>query len=611
MKNIRAYLSLLVSLNIVGLFLFFFVFTPLVHAEGPWAALGLSGRSVGSVVVDPEDADVIYAGTDDGVYKSTDGGATWSASSPTGVVSRSVTMSAANHNVLYATSGNANIQKTTDGGSTWTDVTNNLAVASAILNLVADPTDANVVYVPLYGGCYGTWKTTNGGASWATSDGSCDDYTTAIAPSNHNVVYSGSTGSVPVFKTSDAGTSWSNPGNSGLTSYGSVRGIAIDPTDSNILYIGTEVSGIYKSTDGGANWNFLSNSPSVTVADTLATDPLRADTLYSKSGSGVSKSTDGGSTWTAISSGSNPSGVSSLNVYGNILYAGTTNGIYSYPLDAPPAVKINASPTNGSKTIGSPFSVNVTVNSTDAAFNAARATVTVSSNLTVNSISAPSSNSCDIHYTTNPTTSNPSFAGGIFGTSKTDCTVYTMVVTPNATGAGTITFTNGSVKSYSDNSEILTGVTNASFTLGNGPTPTPTGALDFTITNALETYHSAFNLSGTKENTITSIFVDGSDANSTYPSSTTWQNAVTLSMGDNNFTLYGSDGTNQTATQTVTVSRHTLGDINGDGNIDLVDASLFAVDWDKTADLTYILSDMNDDGNVDLTDLSILAKLEE
>lgn len=186
-----------------------------------------------------------------------------------------------------------------------------------------------------------------------------------------------------------------------------------------------------------------------------------------------------------------------------------------------------------------------------------------------------------------------------------------MTLTPTATGTGTITFTNGSVKSYSDNAEILDGVTNASFTLGDGPTPTPTATLDFAITNPLLTYKTNFDLTGTKLSSITSIFVNGSDDDSEYPSSTTWKVPVTLNLGDNNFTIYGSDGTNNTASQTVNVNRHTLGDINGDGNIDLIDASLFAVDWDKTEDLTYILSDMNDDGNVDLTDLSILAKLQD
>src|SRR4029079_2416631 len=110
-----------------------------------------------------------------------------------------------------------------------------------------------------------------------------------------------------------------------------------------------------------------------------------------------------------------------------------------------------------------------------------------------------------------------------------------------ATGTGTITFTDGSIKSYEDNSEILTGVTNASFTLADGPTPTPTPSLDFAITNVLLTYHSSFNLTGTKLAALTHIFVNGSDTDSTYPTSTTWQNTQTLSLGNNNFALYGSD----------------------------------------------------------------------
>lgn len=273
-------------------------------------------------------------------------------------------------------------------------------------------------------------------------------------------------------------------------------------------------------------------------------------------------------------------------------------------------VKLETSPAAGTKTVGSPFSVNVAVNSTNA-FNAARATVSTSSNLTINSISAPTSNSCNMQYTQTPTTSNPSFAGAIYGSSSTNCNIYTMVVTPNDTGTGTITFSNGSVKAYSDNSEIMTGVTNASFTLSDGPTPTPTPLLEFEVTSPYETYKENFTITGTKLSSITAMFLNGDDEDSVYPTSTSWEIPVTLSLGNNNFTLYGSDGTNQTATQNLIIDRHTLGDINGDGEIDLIDASLFAVDWDKTEDLTYILSDMNDDEVVDLTDLSILAKLQE
>jgi hypothetical protein len=126
-----------------------------------------------------------------------------------------------------------------------------------------------------------------------------------------------------------------------------------------------------------------------------------------------------------------------------------------------------------------------------------------------------------------------------------------------------------------------------------------------------DTYHSSFTLTGTKDSAITSVFVNGSATSSAYPTSTTWTASIGLSLGSNILTIYGSDGTNQTATQQTTVNLHTLGDINGDGVVDLTDASLFAVDWGKASNLTYNLSDMNDDGSVDLTDLSILAKLEQ
>jgi hypothetical protein len=128
-----------------------------------------------------------------------------------------------------------------------------------------------------------------------------------------------------------------------------------------------------------------------------------------------------------------------------------------------------------------------------------------------------------------------------------------------------------------------------------------------------DTYASEVTVTGTKDETITHIFVNGSETGVTYPTSTTWQATLSLpTLGTNSFVVYGSDDqNNQTASQTLTVKKHTLADINGDGVVNIVDASLFAVDWGKTSNLTYPLSDMDGNGSVDLTDFSILAKLEE
>lgn len=271
---------------------------------------------------------------------------------------------------------------------------------------------------------------------------------------------------------------------------------------------------------------------------------------------------------------------------------------------------IGAFSTSSTVTVGVPFSVDVVAQSGNDSFNALRSTVAISSNLTVTGLTNSTSNSCNMQYTQTPTTSNPSFAGGIFGSSSNQCTVYTLTLTPNATGSGTVAFTNASMKAYADNSEILSGVTNAEFTIAEAtPSPSPEFS-EFTISSVLPTYASAITLMGNKNASIVKIFVNESDLNSIYPTNTTWENTVGLVLGANVFNIYGENAEEvQTATQNITVNRHTLGDINGDGVVDLIDASLFAVDWDKTENLTYALSDMNDDQVVDLTDLSILAKL--
>lgn len=279
-----------------------------------------------------------------------------------------------------------------------------------------------------------------------------------------------------------------------------------------------------------------------------------------------------------------------------------------------PSARIVANPDNGTATAGTPFNIDIKVDGDGEPFNAAQANVSVSSNLNVIGITYPTANSCNFNYTKRPTKNDPSFAGAIYGGSSTGCTIYTLTIKPTATGTGTITFTDASVKAYSDSSEILTGVEGGSYTISAATaTPTPTTALaQLTATSALFTYMTDYTLKGNKDSAITQVFVNGSEAGSVYPTSTTWERPVTLSvLGENTLTIYGSDGTNQTATQNVIVKKHTLGDINGDGNVDIIDASLFAIDWGKTSNFSYILSDMTTppDGDVDLTDLSVLAKL--
>lgn len=299
---------------------------------------------------------------------------------------------------------------------------------------------------------------------------------------------------------------------------------------------------------------------------------------------------------------------------------------------------ITAIPSTGSYAVGQQFVVNVGIDGGGQPFNAAQAKLTVSSNLTIQSLSvvSPSSGGCNFTFINNqqtPTLSSPSFAGAILNGSSSSCVVYSMVVQANAAGIGTITITNGSVKSYVNSSEILASVQSGTYTIGSTltpttsaptptlvptATPTPTPIVPSPTTQPLAsptfdaqpsaTYNSSVTLTGTVASGLT-LYINNSTTGITYPTTTTWQYSTTLSLGTNAFTAYTKDSSgNMSSSTTLTMSLHKLGDINGDGVIDLTDLSMFATDWGNTGILNYALSDMNGDGIIDLTDFSILAK---
>jgi photosystem II stability/assembly factor-like uncharacterized protein len=140
-----------------------------------------------------------------------------------------------------------------------------------------------------------------------------------------------------LFKSTDAGASWSE-----LTS-GSVHAVAIDPQNSSTLFVSTN-AGMSKSTDGGASWSALNSGLPMTTmyvmnsapfypVSTLAIDPQNPSTIYAGTGaSGVFQTTDGGANWYAVNSGLTTLSVSTLAIdpqNTNTVYAGTAGGIFA------------------------------------------------------------------------------------------------------------------------------------------------------------------------------------------------------------------------------------------------------------------------------------------
>jgi hypothetical protein len=141
----------------------------------------------------------------------------------------------------------------------------------------------------------------------------------AIDPQESNTLYV-SARTFGLFRTTDAGESWSR-----ISVTGSVEKLVIDPHDPAKIYAATS-SGIARSSDRGTSWR---TSPELGSVRTLAIDPTTPTTLYGSTDEGVFKSVDQGEHW--IASGMEGTAVFSLvidNQDTSTIYAATGNGAF-------------------------------------------------------------------------------------------------------------------------------------------------------------------------------------------------------------------------------------------------------------------------------------------
>ena len=259
---------------------------------GPFRA----SRTVGGVGV-PSQPNVFYMGVNNGgVWKTDDYGRTWDPifdSAPTGSVG-DIGVSESHPNVIYVGTGEGlhrpdlgvgdGIFKSVDGGKNWEHV--GLKDVQQVGRLIVHPTDPNTVFVAGLGHPYGSneqrgvFRTKDGGKTWDKVL-YLDQYTGAIQvefdPNNPDIIYADmwehqegpwenakfSGPNSGLYKSTDGGENW-NKLTEGLPTaeQGLGRiGIGISRSHSNVIYAtvqANEDGGIYKSTDAGASWGLIS-----------------------------------------------------------------------------------------------------------------------------------------------------------------------------------------------------------------------------------------------------------------------------------------------------------------------------------------------------------------
>lgn len=307
-----------------------------------WVSIfdGQNTSSIGAFAVDPGNSAILYCGTGEsnslrsyypgtGIYKSTNGGTNWVSIGLTGSYSiGNISINPLNTQIIYAASVGSlrrknterGVYRSTNGGASWVQ---SLFIADSVgaIDVVVDPVNPNRVFAAMwerqrredyikYGGpMTALYLSTNAGTSWSVVGGGFPSNASDlgrisldICITNPQVVYAltafanGNTRGL--YKTTDGGTSWvqisSSAGSSSNYAWFN-RICKVNPNDANSVYCGG--LNMQRSTNGGSS--FISVSASHVDQHAVAFAPSNPNFVVIGNDGGVDYSSNGGASWIA------------------------------------------------------------------------------------------------------------------------------------------------------------------------------------------------------------------------------------------------------------------------------------------------------------------------
>ena len=344
--------------------------SPSALGTANWTAVGPFGGDVSDVSVSTANAAIVLAGLapssgGGGLYRSTDGGASWSAlPALNGQPVYDIEFDPAGIAYIGTLDG---VRRSTDDGATWTTLNLGIGLNDQVFELTIDPLDATRIWAGVADALGNQTNTlllsTNSGTTWTPMVPPGGPYSfTAIElePGNSNKIFAawrGAFGGGGVFVSTDGGASWvnrsaglpNNPmndllhdggrlllcggqlfgsqnvgvyttSNDGVTwtqlSNGTwpilaITDLEIDPGDTTHLLVTSQGDGVFESTDAGANWTFAAGGTGGLSSNSVSFAPGSSSTIFVGSASNaVWRSGDGGASYAASSVG-----IGQLDVY--------------------------------------------------------------------------------------------------------------------------------------------------------------------------------------------------------------------------------------------------------------------------------------------------------
>lgn len=275
-----------------------------------WAPsnMGMPGNSViTQISVDPANSLNIYAGTENRVFNSTDGGQLWrsrQASTTVAIPSRILTFDPKRPTTVYGVFDLGfffpQILKSSNGGQTWEGFNKSFSTdlpIRTIVDLIVDPLNSSTIYASTEQGLF---KSMDDDGNWVRrikglpNDGAFARIL-AIDPGDSDRLYA--LEASELFMSSNGGKSWDASGPSGST----ILDITFDPLSPSTIY--GSGAGLFKSTDRGQSWREVDNDLPTFGFGKVTVDPINSSIIYTTTIGGVFKSTDGGHHWLTANEG--------------------------------------------------------------------------------------------------------------------------------------------------------------------------------------------------------------------------------------------------------------------------------------------------------------------
>ena len=302
---------------------------------------GFKSLSMGALHVAPSDTNVVYAGTGSdgirsnviagkGMYKSTDAGASWTAIGleAAGQIGNLAVHPTDPNRVYAAALGSPfgrneqrGVFRSTDGGATWEKVLF-VSDSTGAYGLSMNPENPDVLYASLWrgerkpwtiiSGCAdpcqaGIYKTTDGGDTWTQvlaaadmPDGLIGKIDVSVSPANPDRIYAlveARPEAEGLYRSDDAGATWTlvndRPQLMGRPFY--YTNVHAHPTDPDVVYVNGNVGEFSRSDDAGASFKRI-RTPHVDNHD-MWINPDNPDIMIQSNDGGANVTLDGGQTW--------------------------------------------------------------------------------------------------------------------------------------------------------------------------------------------------------------------------------------------------------------------------------------------------------------------------